>query len=90
MKEGGATPEERLAWGFRVVTARKPSEKEVGLLKDLFATERERYAKDVEAAKKVVANGDSKPDASLDPVDLAAYSLLGNLMLNLDETVMKN
>jgi hypothetical protein len=38
----------------------------------------------------VIANGESKPDPKLDPVELAAYSLLGNLMLNLDETVMKN
>ena len=90
MKEGGSTPEERLAWGFRTVTGRRPSDAEIKMLKDLLITERDRYAKDPEAAKKVIANGDSKPDPALDPVDLATYALLGNLMLNLDETVMKN
>ncbi len=90
MKEGGSTPQERLAWGFRIVTGRKPAANEVTMLADLFAVERERYAKEPEAAKKVIANGESKADAALDPVDLAAYALLGNLMLNLDETVMKN
>jgi hypothetical protein len=90
LKEGGSKPEERLAWGFRVVTGRKPSDAEIAMLMELLNAEKDRFAKDPEAAKKVIANGESKADAALDPVDLAAYALLGNLMLNLDETVMKN
>ena len=45
---------------------------------------------DAEAAKKLIAYGESKPDPSLKPVDLAAWTLVANLLLNLDEVVNKN
>jgi hypothetical protein len=88
--EGGKTPDDRLAWGFRLVTAREPNASEVTLLKSLLTDELARYKKDPEAAKKAIANGQSKPNPALDSAELAAYTLVGNLLLNLDETVMKN
>jgi len=90
MVEGGKTPDDRLAWGFRLVTARDPNASEVTLLKSLLTDELARYRKDPEAAKKAIANGQSKPNPALDSAELAAYTLVGNLLLNLDETVMKN
>lgn len=90
MTEGGKTPEDKLAWGFRLVTARRASGKELALLKQLLDEELARYRKDPEAAKKAIANGQSKPNPALDPAELAAWSLVGNLLLNLDEVVMKN
>jgi mono/diheme cytochrome c family protein len=88
--EGGKTPDDRLAWGFRLVTAREPNASELTLLKSLLTDELARYKKDPEAAKKAIANGQSKPNPALDSAELAAYTLVGNLLLNLDETVMKN
>jgi hypothetical protein len=88
--EGGKTPDDRLAWGFRLVTAREPNATELTLLKSLLTDELARYKKDPEAAKKAIANGQSKPNPALDSAELAAYTLVGNLLLNLDETVMKN
>jgi hypothetical protein len=52
--------------------------------------ELKRYRADVESAKKAISFGESKPDPAIDPAELAAYGLLGNLLLNLDEVVMKN
>ena len=90
LTEGGKTPEERLAWGFRLVTGRHATDKELALLKQLLGEELARYKKDPEAAKKAIANGQSKANPALDAAELAAYSLVGNLLLNLDEVVMKN
>ncbi len=90
MLEGGKSPDERLAWGFRLVTARPPGSNELALLKSLLAEELARYKIAPEAAKKAISNGQSKPNPALDPAELAAYTLVGNLLLNLDETVMKN
>ena len=47
-------------------------------------------AKDAEGAKQLIAFGESKADPELAPVDLAAWTLVANLLLNLDEVVNKN
>jgi hypothetical protein len=50
----------------------------------------ERYQKQPEAAATVVRVGESAPRAGLSESELAAYTLIANLLLNLDETVMRN
>lgn len=90
IKEGGSEVDSRLKWAFRMVTARNISDKELATIKSLLEFELDRYRKDPESAKKAIAFGESKADPTLDPAELAAYSLVGNLLLNLDEVVMKN
>ena len=49
-----------------------------------------RYQKDPAAAKTAIHNGESAPPANLSEPELAAWTLVANLLLNLDETVTKN
>jgi hypothetical protein len=51
---------------------------------------RTRYAADAEAAKALISYGESQADADLDPAELASWTLLANLLFNLDEVVTKN
>ena len=37
-----------------------------------------------------ISVGASKPDANLNPIELAAYANLASLILNLDETITRN
>jgi hypothetical protein len=85
--EGGATTGERAAWAFRLVTGRTASDREVALLAAVFDEQRAEYAKDVKAAEKLLAVGESKPDAKLDKLDLAAATQLALAILNVDEAV---
>ncbi len=45
--------------------------------------------KNIEAAKKLISVGESKPDPKLSPSELAAWTMIGNLILNLDEVMNK-
>jgi hypothetical protein len=90
MAEGGVTPEDRIGYGFRLVTARKPLEKERGVLKDEYETEFAKYAANPDAAKQVISDGESKPKADVNPSELAAYAMVANVLLNMDETLTKN
>lgn len=90
LKEGGTKPEERIAWAFQRVTARKPDAFELGKLTANLNKRRTLLAQDQEAARQLISQGESKPDASLDPVELAAYTTTANVLLNLDETVTRN
>jgi hypothetical protein len=90
LKEGGATDEERIRWAWRTVTARWPEEDEERTVQNALVQHRNRYASDESAALKLIRYGESKPDESLPASELAAYTLVANLLLNLDETVNKN
>lgn len=47
------------------------------------------YSGAPEEANTLIANGDSEPPAGLDPVQLAAYTAVAGVLLNLDETITK-
>jgi hypothetical protein len=89
LKEGGATLPERVAWAFRTVTGRKPSDRETAILAALFAEQRAGFAVDPSAADKLLAVGDSPADAKLDKLDLAAAAVVGLAVLNHDAAVMR-
>ena len=87
MKEGGVNAAGRLAFGFRLATARLPDQPEAEVLRRLYEDQVRTFQQDPEAAKKLIALGDSRPDASLDASDLAAWTMVANTLLNLSETI---
>ena len=90
LKEGGVDANTRVRWAWRVVTARHPEAAETQIITNVLAGHRARFAKDAEGAKQLIAFGESKADPELAPMDLAAWTLVANLLLNLDEVVNKN
>jgi hypothetical protein len=75
----------RLAW--RLALARNPSEAEHAILNRTLEQQLTTYRNDKEAAKKLISVGDLvKPD-SLDDSELAAWTALSNVILNLNETI---
>ena len=79
----------RLEHAFRLVTMRKPGAAEQRILAARLAQLRAHFSGDQEAALKLLAVGESKRDAKLDPASHAAWTALGSLLLNLDEVVTK-
>jgi hypothetical protein len=90
LADGGTTANERLIYAFQLATARKPSADERKALDSLLERRLVVYRKDPDAAKAFISVGASKPDAKLDPVELAAYANLASLILNLDETITRD
>lgn len=84
------TERQRLTRGFRMVTARKPRADELAILQQTLQLHRREYRNNLEAANKLLAIGESKRDLTLDAGEHAAWTLLSNLLLNLDETLTKN
>ena len=89
LKEGRDTIDHRIAWMFRLVTDRNPTAKELPILKQLFLEQRESFATEPDSVKKLLAVGEAKNDPSLDPLDLAAGTVLGEAVLNHDDAVMR-
>jgi hypothetical protein len=90
ISEGGAKADDRIVYGFRMVTARKPTKSELTVMRQMLDGQLTKYQANVEAAKQAISVGESKPKADQNPSELAAYTLVANLLLNLDETLNKN
>jgi hypothetical protein len=89
MTEAPASADERIAWAFRVATARRPSEGEIGVLRRVYEEQLATYRAHPEAAQKLLAVGEAPRNEKLDPTELAAWTMMASMILNLDETVTK-
>ena len=87
--EGGATPRERVSFGYRLATAREPTAEETQVLLDGFHHHLDRYQTDRTAALKLVSEGEYPRNQALEVAELASYATLASLILNLDETITK-
>jgi hypothetical protein len=88
--EGGKDDAARLRWLFRTVLSRVPDEKETVLLTDALAQQRYHAGADAKAAEAIVAAGESAPKQVAPATETAAWTMVANLVLNLDETVTRN
>jgi hypothetical protein len=86
---GGSTPKDRIVYAFRLATSRVPTADELAILLRLYDAQRAAFANNLDAAEHLIRVGDSPPDNTIDARELAAWSLVANVILNLDETVTK-
>tara|TARA_B100001250_G_C19171762_1_gene516986 strand:- start:174 stop:515 length:342 start_codon:yes stop_codon:yes gene_type:complete len=90
IKEGGDKDETRIEWAWRTVTSRRPEASETQVVVNLLGLHEARFSDDLESAQKLIAYGESSPDKTILPRELASWTLVANLLLNLDEVVNKN
>jgi hypothetical protein len=89
LREGGPDPAARATLMMRRVLGRGPSKKDLADLTTAYAAFREAYAAKPDEAKKLISLGDLKPEPSFDPVELAAWTMVGQVILNLDAVLTK-
>jgi hypothetical protein len=90
--EGGSDDAERLAFAFRRCTARRPNERESNVLLKLLEKERRRFASGELNPWEFAADDPQNPPAlpeGVSPADVAAWTAVCRVMLNLDETITK-
>jgi mono/diheme cytochrome c family protein len=89
LKEGGGAMAARLTFAFRLCTARMPNDEELSILRQIVELNLAKYRQNPAAAKKLINIGDSPRPSEIDPVELAAWTAVSNVLLNLDETISK-
>jgi hypothetical protein len=89
VKDGGETVASRARYAFRLCLTRPPNEVELRRLVDLYEKARATYAKKSEEAKQMATEPLGPLPAGMEPVDLAAWTVVGNVLLNLDEMFAK-
>ncbi|HXG11922.1 MAG TPA: PSD1 and planctomycete cytochrome C domain-containing protein [Gemmataceae bacterium] len=83
---GGNLDEERLRYAFRLCLARSPSASELDRLGRLLARQRAEFETDPEAARELVPDGMAP---SADVKQLAAWTAVARVLLNLDEFITR-
>ena len=86
--EGGVTVKDRVMYALRLTLAKPPEEKRLSALMDLYESELAYYGKETEAAKNLYGKIAPLPDGA-DFSQMAAYTVLANVLLNLDAILMK-
>jgi mono/diheme cytochrome c family protein/uncharacterized small protein (DUF1192 family) len=83
-----ATPgaQARAAYGFRLVLARAPKPAELDRIVAAFATHLEQFRRDPARARQLIAG---TPVPGIDAAEQAAWTLVANALLNLDEAITK-
>ena len=89
LRSGGKSDQARIDFAFKLATARTPDSQERAVLLGSLKEFRASYSRDQANANKLVAIGDAKLDSSLVPRELAAWTTVASMILNLDETVTK-
>jgi hypothetical protein len=88
MREAPSDPRARAAYGFRLCVARPPGPAELQVLLDGFHRERDHFASDPRAARQSLGDAGDQV-AAADLPELAAWTVVANALLNLDETLTK-
>jgi hypothetical protein len=89
LAEGGDTPAARIAHGFRLAIGRPPAETELTTLVAGFEADRAAFVGDAAAAEKFAGFGLVKPPEAAAAAEFAAYALVANVLINLDEFVIR-
>ena len=90
LREGGESDAARAAFMFHWCTGRQPTTQEITELVQAYEQDLAHYQKHKQAAENLVAIGENPSPENYGTPELAAWTLTANLLLNLDEVIMKN
>lgn len=89
IQEGGKDPDDRLTFAFRTALARRPSAQELNVLTHTLDEMLQAYQHDEAGVNGLLKVGESPVPEKVNKIELAAYTCVANVLLNLNETVCK-
>jgi uncharacterized protein DUF1553 len=90
LQEAGTDPPARFDHAFRLALGRGPRPGEVAILERLLLTHHRQYQDDPAGARDLLRIGETPAPARLDPAELAAWTSVTRVILNLHETMTRN
>ena len=90
VREGGRTEAERLRYAYRRAIQREPTAAEADLLTRLYRQHLAQYQADRAAAAALLKVGDAQPPDGVEPAELAAWTSVARVVLNLHETITRD
>ncbi len=88
--EGGSETEARLRWAWRLALNRVPRRDELATSRSLLTKHLAEYRNDPKLAEALLHVGAAPLTEKCDPAELAAWTSVARLILNLHETITRN
>lgn len=88
MKSATST-DARITALYRTATSRFPSAQEAEIVRQTLEQHLKSFTAKPDESKKTISYGESKPDDQIPPNELAAWTMIASLVLNLDEALVK-
>ena len=90
MAEGGEESDGRIILAFAYALSRAPQPEELALLRDLYHEHLIEYTNDPAAAEALLKTGLAPVPEGQNPIDLAAWTSVARVILNLHETITRS
>ena len=71
------------------VTARPPAERELAVLRRYLESQTALFSARPEEAARLLALGEKKSPSDIDKTELASWTMVASLLLNLDEAITR-
>lgn len=84
-----ATLEARITYFFQAVISRSPRPQELNLMKQLYEMEYKGFKNIKSRTESLLSMGEFPRDKTLNPVEVAAFTIVANTILNYDEAIVK-
>jgi hypothetical protein len=89
IQEGGHGDEDRIRWAFSLVTGHLPTDDQVAVLQELLQEHRVAFEEAPEQATALMSVGEMEPIEHVSLPEQAAWTMVANLLLNLDEVLTR-
>jgi hypothetical protein len=90
LTEAPASAPARIQHAYRLALSRPPKADEMKVLLGILNEQKATFRKNGDAAAKLLMVGESKRNEKLDTTELAAWTAVASVILNLDETITKS
>jgi hypothetical protein len=90
VREGGSNTDDRLRFALQLCTGRPAADEQLAPLRSLYEAQRARFSRDAEAAKALATDPIGPPPPGVDNAELAAWTTIANVLLNLDAVLTKS
>ena len=89
INEGGETPTERINWAYQWALSRLPQPKELEIMNALYEKHRGEFTAELDAAETLVTTGNAPATEGVEMNELAAWTSVARVVLNLHETITR-
>ena len=89
MRQAGNSVDEKLTFAFRSTLGRPPDQAERQIIQQIYTKQLAKYLANKQAAADLIQHGEYRVPNDLAVPQLAAWSTVANVLLNLDETITR-